>query len=240
MISYKRISHAVSRRIRKMLLTPIEVFVFHAVTDEFDETLNVRDDWSSTEEFKSRILDYQRQYKFISLSEAYAKIKNDRFRRGRYAVLTCDDGFLSVLTILPFLEQHRIPITLFVNVKYLDGQSRRDGYAVTPQYLTLQQLNRLTGKNITIGYHGYEHNNATEMTSQEFAYSVERCIDALKDHPRVIPFYAYTWGCYSDKTQAVLSEMGIVPVLTDGLPNYKYAGGISRKPIDSYYIEKRN
>lgn len=238
MISYKKISQAVSRRIKKMLLTPIEVFVFHAVTDDFDETLNMRVDWTSTEEFKSRILDYQRQYKFISLSEAYAKINNDKFRRDRYAVLTCDDGFESVLGILPFLEECKIPVTLFVNPKYFDGVSSRDDYAECPRYISRDDLFAISSEYVTIGLHGYEHNDATELSEAEFCSAVDKCIDELSGHPRYIPFFAYTWGNYTEQTQNVLKQKHIVPVLTDGNANYRYNNGIGRKPIDSYYLNK--
>lgn len=238
MISNKKIHQAVHRHIKKMLLTPIEVFVFHAVSDEYDESLNMRTDWTSTEEFKCRILDYQKQYKFISLAEAYKKLTNDKLRRGRYAVLTCDDGFLSVLNIIPFLEEKRIPVTLFVNPKYLDGVSKREDYVACPRYITKKDLFAIGSEYVSIGLHGYEHNDVTKLTEEEFRDAVNRCEVELSGHPRYIPFFAYTWGKYSEQTQCVLRQKNLIPVFTDGNENYRYVEGIGRKPIDNYYINR--
>lgn len=231
-------SRRITKRISKFLLCPIEVFVFHAVSDRFDETLNQRADWTSTDEFKTNILALKNKYHFISLDEAFRKLKRDWIRAINYAVLTCDDGFASVIDILPFLEKQQIPVTLFVNPKYLDGVSKREGYTDNPQYILKEDLWNLKSPLITIGMHGYEHNDATRMTKEEFFDSVERCKKILESHPRYIPYYAYTWGNYSEMTQQVLCEKRIVPVLTDGESNYRYRQGIGRKPIDSYYLNK--
>ena len=142
------------------------------------------------------------------------------------------------IDILPFLEKQQIPVTLFVNPKYLDGVSKREGYTDNPQYILKEDLWNLKSPLITIGMHGYEHNDATRMTKEEFLDSVERCKKNLESHPRYIPYYAYTWGNYSEMTQQVLCEKRIVPVLTDGESNYRYRQGIGRKPIDSYYLNK--
>ncbi len=233
------IVRGIAKHANRFLLCPIEVFVFHAVSDNFDERVNERIDWTSTEEFKRNILILKEQYEFIPLLEVCSKLKNDLFRKKRYAALTCDDGFRSVLGILPFLEEQKIPLTIFVNPKYLDGKSKRDGYAEEPQYITMDELLGLTSPLVTIGMHGYEHNDATQMAREEFASSVGRCIEILKLHPHFVYCYAYTWGRYSDMTQQVLREKRIVPVLTDGGTNYRYRQGISRKPIDGCYLRRR-
>ena len=148
-----RIGKAIRKRYTQWCQKPIEVFLFHAVSDEFDERRNKRIDWSQTEDFKNRIYLLKRKYRFISLDEAYGRLRKDRPRWRRYAVLTCDDGFASVLDVLPFLEQEQVPVTLFINPKYLDGVSRREGYAIDPQYLTRNQLWSLDSPLVTIGMH---------------------------------------------------------------------------------------
>jgi peptidoglycan/xylan/chitin deacetylase (PgdA/CDA1 family) len=232
-------SRRITKRISKFLLCPIEVFVFHAVCDRYDEKLNQRADWTSTDEFKTNILALKDKYHFISLDEAFQKLRRDLIRTINYAVLTCDDGFASVMDILPFLEKQQIPVTLFVNPKYLDGVSKREGYTDNPRYILKEDLWNLKSPLITIGMHGYEHNDATRMTKEEFFDSVERCKKILESHPRYIPYYAYTWGNYSPMTQQVLIEKEVIPVFTDGESNYRYRQGIGRKPIDSYYLKKK-
>ena len=222
----------------KFLYCPIEVFVFHAVSDVFDENVNKKMDWTSTAEFKDTIISLKRQYTFIPLTDAYRRLNRDWFRRRQYAVLTCDDGYRSILAILPFLEEEEIPVTLFINPKYLDGVSRREGYASSPQYILYDQLWSLNSQWITIGMHGYEHVDATKQSIAEFNGSIDSCLNVLCGHPKYIPYFAYTWGRFSNATQQILKKKKIVPVLTDGEPNYRYHLGIRRKPIDGYYLRK--
>ena len=236
---YSVIVRKIVRRLDKLLYCPIEVFVFHAVSDEFDENANKKVDWSSTTDFKSTITMLNSQYTFISLTDAYRRIKHDFFRRKKYAVLTCDDGYYSVLAILPFLEEMKIPITLFINTKYLDGVSKREGYANSPRYILYDQLWSLDSPLISIGMHGYEHIDATKQSIEEFYDSTTKCTEILSGHPRYIPYFAYTWGRYTDSTQSMLKRMKVIPVLTDGESNYRYHLGIGRRPIDSYYLRKK-
>ena len=235
---FSAIVRKVNRRLDKLRYEPIEVFVFHSVSDSFDERRNKKVDWSTTEDFKDHILLLKTRYTFIPLEEAYQKLCWQWFRRERYAVLTCDDGYSSVLDVLPFFEREQIPVTLFINPKYLDGVSRREGYADAPQYITQSQLWALQSPLVTVGMHGYEHDDATMQSIQEFGLSVDRCVAILQQHPRYIPYFAYTWGRYTAETQQLLKKRGIIPVLTDGEPNYRYRQGIGRKPIDSYYWNK--
>jgi peptidoglycan/xylan/chitin deacetylase (PgdA/CDA1 family) len=224
----------------KMRYAPIEVFVFHVVSDVFDERRNKRIDWSQTKEFEDFILSLKTRYRFVPLQEAYRKLRRPWWRRRRYAVLTCDDGDAAVLGVLPFLRKEQIPVTLFINPKYLDGKSRREGYAEDPQYITHDQLWSLSDEWVTVGMHGYEHLDAKKQSVEEFEESVEKCIELLHLHPGFVPFFAYTWGRYTNATQQTLWQKGIVPVLTDGESNYRYRKhyGIGRKPIDSYYWKK--
>lgn len=233
------IRRKIVKRLDKLFYSPIEVFVFHAVSDCFDPNLNNESDWSSTTDFKERIRQLKRKYQFVSLEQAYNHLRKECFRNKKLAVLTCDDGFASVLSILPFLEQEEVPVTLFINPKYLDGVSKRSDYAVAPEYITQNQLFGIESSWVTIGMHGYEHLDAIKQTQAEFASSVDQCVDSLKRHPRYIPYFAYTWGNHNETTDHILVDRGIVPVLCDGGVNYRYRKGISRKPIDSFYLKSK-
>lgn len=230
----RKIKKKYAKRFRK----PIEVFLFHAVTDEYDEKRNMLMDWSQTDDFKKHIRALKRRYVFISLEEAYRKLNSRSPRWRRYAALTCDDGFSSVLDVLPFLKKEGIPVSLFINPKYLDGVSCREGYAENQRYITHDQLWALTSPLVTVGMHGYEHDDSTKKTAEEFGRSVEKCIEMLQSHPRFIPYYAYTGGRHSDLTQQILHQKGVVPLMVRGKSNKKYDGAIERRPIDSYYWEK--
>lgn len=239
-MDFSKIRNKVLRRLNKIRFSPIEVFVFHAVSKQFDERQNLMVDWISVEKFKEVVLRYQKEFQFISLEEANKKLHRNWWRSKRFAVLTCDDGYQSILSILPFLEENRIPITLFVNPKYLDGVSKREDYADEPKYISKEELWALKSEYVTIGMHGFEHLDATKQSEEEFNDSIERSIESIGSHERFILYFAYTWGNYNRMTQRVLAEKKIVPVLTDGLPNFQYGRGISRKSLEEIIRKEKS
>lgn len=212
----------------KFRLQPIRVFCLHHVCKTYDESAMYQDDWMQIDEFKAKVLSMQQDgVEFISLKDAYNKITNDKFRNRKYAVLTFDDGYASLKEILPWLENQKIPATLFINGKYLDGKSYRKN--PKEKYLTKEELFSLTSPLIEIGSHGWEHNRATEMTAGEFVESVKRNIGLLSGHPNYIPFWAYTYGSHSNKTDDYLHRQGLVPVYIDGMKNYNEIKVIHRE-----------
>lgn len=231
------IVNKIIKRVRKayhsLLLSPIEVWVFHAVTPTFNPAFCLPEDWNSTLDFEKTVKKLKKKYTIISLEEAYQKLRKDLFRFKRYAVLTCDDGFKSTLAILPFLASEGVPITLFINPKYLDGVSFRGNYTAHPEYINESDLKGIDSPLVTIGMHGFEHIDCSEQSAAEFRDSATACIKTLETHPRFVPFFAYPWGKYSAATQQVLMELNITPVLCDGASNYRYHNGISRKCIEA-------
>ena len=220
--------HKIKRKWMKLCLQPIRVFCLHHVCKTYDETTMYQGDWAQIDEFKSRIQSMQHDgVEFISLTDAYAKLTNDKFRNHKYAVLTFDDGYASLKEILPWLEEQQIPATLFINGKYLDGKSYRKN--PNEKYLIKEELFSLTSPLIEIGSHGWEHNRATEMTAEEFAESVKRNIGLLSGHPNYIPFWAYTYGSHSNNTDDYLHRQGLVPLYIDGMKNYNEIKVIHRE-----------
>lgn len=211
--------HRFRRKIRHICLKPIHVYSLHHVSNSFEaETMNSCD-WLQANFVKEAILAMMREkIEFISLREAYRHISHDLFRIHKYAVLTFDDGYSSIKEILPWLENHAIPVTLFINGKYLDGQSYRDN--PKEKYLTYEDLFQLSSELIEIGSHGWEHVDLTSQTEDDFAQSIEKNILLLSQHQRYIPFHAYTWGHRNDSLDRFLHKLQIVPVLMDGMKNY--------------------
>lgn len=223
-----KLLHKIRRKWMKLRLQPIRVFCLHHVCEQFNADAMYACDWMALDEFKRKINALHNQsYEFISLTEAYEHLRNGYIRRKKYAVLTFDDGYKSLLEVLPWLEEHQIPVTLFINGKYLDGKSYRE----TPkeQYLTYDELFSLTNPLIEIGHHGWEHTVATEMTEEELLVSLQKNIEILSAHPRYIPFWAYTWGRHTKSTDNCLLNSGIIPVLIEGNKNYKWIGTIDRE-----------
>lgn len=233
---------------RKMRLHPIEVFCFHKVSDTYQPQYGGIGDWTQTEQFKNNIIALRKKYTFISLEEAYCHLQHDTFRFRNYAVLTSDDGYQCLLEILPWLDEQHVPITLFISTKYLDGKSYDPWFDAQWRDISAEQkaeylknmyilqshlpLPALLSENVSLGLHGYGHDEVSKMNKDEFASYIDLGREALKIHPRYQPFYAYTWGHHSAVTDMVLKSTSIVPVYMDGYCNIHFDGAIHRKCID--------
>lgn len=225
---FKGVIYNLQRKWMKLRLQPIRVYCFHHVCAEFDsESMNACD-WMQIDEFKQKVQKMQQEgVKFISLTEAYNKITNDKWRNNKYAVLTFDDGYASLKEILPWLEEQHIPATLFINGKYLDGKSFRDN--PKEQYLNKEELFALTSPLIEIGSHGWKHLDASKISADEFKIIIEQNIKLLQAHPRYVPFHAYTWGKHNGMTDILLQSKNIIPVYMDGMKNYREQQVIHRE-----------
>ena len=222
--------HKIGRKFMKQRLQPVRVFCLHHVCEQYDEETMYLCDWMELGAFKNKVIELRKSgYQYISLTEAYNHLQNDFIRRGKYAVLTFDDGYKSLCEVLPWLEEQNIPVTLFINGKYLDGKSYRN--TDEEQYLTYNDLFALDSPLIEIGHHGWEHTRVTEMTNSEFIDSLEKNIELLSKHPRYIPFWAYTYGVNTSETNDLLRKNNIVPILVSGSCNYNGINVIDRESI---------
>lgn len=227
-MNLKQLIHKLRNRWVKLCLKPISVFCLHHVCQQYEAESMHAGDWMGLDEFKQKCIELKNAgAEFISLFEAYHHICHDWFRRKRYAVITFDDGYASIKEVLPWLEEQEIPCTLFINGKYTDGVSFRK--KPQEQYLTKQELLEMTSPLIEIGSHGWEHNDAVQLTREEFAVSMHNNVNLLEKHPHWVGFHAYTWGSHNDQTDSVLAELGVVPVLMDGMKNYNNGNCIHRE-----------
>jgi peptidoglycan/xylan/chitin deacetylase (PgdA/CDA1 family) len=218
----------IQRKWMKLRWEPIRVFCLHHACEQFDAEAMYPCDWIALVEFKKKINILRGQgYQFISLTSAYEHLKKNWFRRKKYAVLTFDDGYKSLKEVLPWLEEQKIPATLFINGKYLDGKSYRE--KPKEQYLTYDELFSLTNPLIEIGHHGWEHKSTKEMSQEELVDSLQKNIEILSSHPRYIPFWAYTYGIHNNSSDFILSHNGLVLVKVVGDKNYKWMGAFSRE-----------
>jgi len=230
---------------------PIRVIVFHHVSDERDVLVCQESDWTQLDQFKCNIEHLSQHYTFISLSEACDKLQHDWFRFRKYAVLTTDDGLVSVLNVLPWLEDMKIPLTLFINTRYMTGDKLKpihmdwlsklapdaDVKAIAKRmYLSKEQIFEMTSPNIEIGLHGHEHLDARTITESEFEQNIKQCEQLLYNYPRYVSAYAYPWGRSTDASVQYLQKQGIVPVVVDGCKNYVWTGYIHRECIDNVQL----
>lgn len=221
----------IHRRLTKLRLRPIRVFCFHQVSETFDASTMKQEDWLSMDMFVRRVNNLRQEgYSFISLTEAHKHIENDYIRTRKYAVLTADDGWASLKNVLPWLDEQRIPITLFLNPAYLDGKHFRE--RSTEKYLTTKEVESLYKiyPLLTIGSHGWEHIPAPNQSQSQFSESVNMSVEYLRNIPNYIPYFAYTFGWTWHNTNEILWNAGLTPVKMSGT-NYNRPEIIQREPL---------
>ncbi len=204
----------------KLRLRPIHVYCMHHVCAEFDAESMHEGDWMQIDDFKRKIQTMRQDgVEFISLSDAYRHICEDKIRRSKYAVITFDDGYASTKEILLWLRDLQIPVTLFINPAYMDGKHYRE--KENERYLTKEDIARLLEECplLTIGSHGWEHKDNSKMELMEFANNLDQAYDNLRCYNVLMDFYAYPNGKYSRETDALLHERKICPLRADGLYN---------------------
>ena len=243
-----KVAKKLCRLVRNVFVKPIPVFCFHQVSDEYDSLTTWECDWTQTDVFMRNINVLKRKYTFISLPEVTNHLQHDCFRFKRYAALTADDGYRSLLNVIPWFEEQRIPITLFLNTKYLDKKSwsainEEQANRAKPDvdmlmevcpklYLSKEELFSLNSPFISIGMHGHEHLDATCQTNEEFRENIQRCMDIIYKHPRYIRYFAFTWGHHNVDTDMVVRDMHLIPVTINGGKNCNKADSIDRICID--------
>lgn len=231
---FKAFIKRIKRRLLHLRLQPIRVFCFHVVSDVFDSQTMWKCDWMSVEGFKGTINHLlSKKYKFISLTDAYKHICEDRVRYRKYAVVTFDDGDSSIMNVMPWLTKKRIPVTLFVNPGILSSDYLRE----KPMSLLLSDdLHKMEinfSGILSIGNHGYIHKSCIDIPFEEFKNSVLFSEAYLKQFDLKIPFFSYPFGSCSQQTNQYLINMHLVPVLCDGKKNYRDEGVIHREVIES-------
>lgn len=219
----------IRRKWVRIRLRPIHVFCFHQVSDEFTPDTMNECDWMQTEVFKNRVMALKQKYTLITLQKAYSYIISNKIRMKHYAVLTADDGWVSLQNVLPWLSEQHIPVTLFLNPEYFDGNHFRE--KKTECYLKETDIQFIsdTYPNISFGMHGWAHADVSKQNEADFRENVWKTIMALKHYNNFVPFFAYPWGKHNKMNDVILKEFELVPVLIDGMKNYNDIDAIHRE-----------
>jgi len=235
----------------RLRLQPIRVLCFH----EIGEFCAGSSDWVPTDYLQRTLLKFQEEgYTFIPLISAYKKICHDKFRKHKYAVLTADDGLACQMDIFPWLKEHDIPITLFLNITSVEqskcGLPYKAWFKLTPAqdaqfakeiYFDEQTLKSFDAQHISIGSHGYAHNEPiTDMSLDAFIQDVDKCVGKFSNFPSYVPFYAYLYGAHNNETDKVLHDRNLVPMYMDGLLNYNDPTKIHRESLEKMYRDETN
>ena len=220
----------IRRKWTKIRLQPIRVYCLHHVCSMYDALSMNECDWMNVNDFKSKVWAMQQDgVELISLTDAYRHICKDWVRRKKYAVLTFDDGYASLKEILPWLKERNIPATLFLNPAYLDGKHYRKHE--TEKYLSKQELLQICNHYplITIGSHGWEHVEVSELDNWQFIDSVSRSTGYLSKLPNYTPFFAFPYGRGTVESVKELQSCQLIPVFVNGEGNYNNTMYIDRE-----------
>lgn len=225
-------------KLTHLFLRPIHVFVFHQVSDVYNPDTMWDCDWTQTENFKQNIKTLQKKYTFLSLQEAYERVRYDCLRLKNYAVLTSDDGWASLRNILPWLISQKIPVTLFLNPAYLLGEETpQKGEASLLKENEVKEFLQQGAGLLSIASHGWNHTFCSTLSLQGFVLSVKNSEAYLSQKKEYVPFFAYPCGRHIGEQDEFLIENHIVPVYCDGMKNYNDPNCIHRECIDEGYTK---
>jgi peptidoglycan/xylan/chitin deacetylase (PgdA/CDA1 family) len=135
--------------------------------------------------------------------------------RGRdLAAVTFDDGFRELYDhVMPVLERHRIPATVYVATRYIEEQRPFDfgAFARThdrPMPLTWAQLREMAGSGLVgVGGHTHNHVDLTKTDALTGREEVRRCRVLIEERLGAPPrHFAYPWGAVNAQARGLVGE----------------------------------
>jgi peptidoglycan/xylan/chitin deacetylase (PgdA/CDA1 family) len=128
--------------------------------------------------------------------------------------VTFDDGFRELHHhVMPVLERHRIPATVYVATRYIEEQRPFDfgAFARTgdrPMPLTWAQLREMAGSGLVgVGGHTHNHVNVTQTDAATAREEVRRCRSLIEERLGTTPrHFAYPWGAVNAQARTIVGE----------------------------------
>lgn len=124
----------------------------------------------------------------------------------RPVVITFDDGYRSVYdNAFPVLKQLGFPATVFVVGKFLDS----------PYFLSLDQLQEMTGQGWEIGSHTLSHMDLTKATPRQLEQEVSQSRQLLEERLGIsVDFFCYPAGRVNDRVLQAVQKAGYLGAVT--------------------------
>jgi peptidoglycan/xylan/chitin deacetylase (PgdA/CDA1 family) len=152
-------------------------------------------------------------------------------------VVTVDDGFRSVLSALPVVREHAIPMVAFV----CPGLIERPAASDPEPRLRWDDVEALAAGGVTIGSHSWSHRSMARLERAEAVEEAARSREALERRlGRRTRAFAYPFGTLADfdgTTAGILRQCGYTTAFTSqhgsvragadplALPRVKVEGG---------------
>ncbi|MGM0425221.1 MAG: polysaccharide deacetylase family protein, partial [Thermodesulfobacteriota bacterium] len=179
----------------------IRAFIYHhfGMQDEYPSTS------VSVQQFQGHLEYLQgNDYTVLTFGEALERLYAEKNLPERTAVITIDDGYLSVWDkALPLLEKYGFPATIFISTSHVGGSN----------YLSWEQVKKLEEKGFEIGNHSHSHayflNESKEDIAKEFEADLETSHKEFRRHLGSVPeLYAYPFGEYVPEMMSILEKHG--------------------------------
>lgn len=178
----------------------VVVLMYHAID---------RSGWKlavSPEVFERQIKYIARKNWAVSLTDIVSYARGEKKLPARAVAVTFDDGYRDLLTtVLPILERHHIPATVFVPSDLSVQTDPDDKARLTEEELRLLAQSPL----ITIGSHAQTHRKFTELSTEEVDREARESVGTLARISGVRPrFFAYPFGARSFDAERAVRDAG--------------------------------
>ncbi len=122
---------------------------------------------SDLKNFENQIIFYRDNYDILSPTE-FENLKSNEFN-SKKILITFDDGFKSVLRILPILQKYKIKVIFFVIKDFIminqknvnnfikNNIFRNNSYSIEDSNLNIEDIKNIISLGHTIGYHTKSH-----------------------------------------------------------------------------------
>ncbi len=182
------------------------ILMYHRVNNDIDFELSVKKkhfNWQM-EYLKNK------NYKVISMKEAYEMIKKDSVY-GKYIVLTFDDGYEDFyMNAFPILKQFNYPSTIYLVPGYIESDRVYpwDDEFGKSNLMDWQQIKELSDDElIEIGSHTLNHYNLNIIEEEEVRKELEESKDILEERTgKKVVHFAYPKGIYSEEAYKIMYE----------------------------------
>lgn len=135
----------------------------------------------------------------------------EAIRREDTVAITFDDGYDDVLQMLPLLDEHRIPITVFVPTAFIGKTNSWDNFILKNKrrHLSEEQIKQLAAAGVEFGSHSHRHSDLSRLNDdaiEEELRKSKNILEALTG--REVKFVAYPFGHGDNRVSAIARRLG--------------------------------
>ncbi|RYD59117.1 MAG: polysaccharide deacetylase family protein [Sphingobacteriales bacterium] len=162
-------------------------------------------------------------YKAINLQEANSILKGNIADRGKYCILTFDDGYYSWYKYAnDILAGYGFKATMFLSTAYVGELYDIPDFVLddNDRPLTWQEVNQMSRNGWSVEAHGHYHHRWDTMSIDDLENDIQTCKELIEQNTgKRTTSVAYPYGSYNTQTLQLVKQMGFEAACTvhDGL-----------------------